>query len=60
MAEFRRGIHGFREIQKMQSKKLLGILILSALVLITVLAFIDKVLSKAENSGLSKVVFYVS
>jgi len=44
----------------MQSKKLLGILILSALVLITVLAFIDNVLSKAENPVLSKVVFYVS
>ena len=44
----------------MKSKKNLGTLLLSALVLIPILLFIGNVLSNAENPEWSKVVFFVS
>ena len=48
------------EKRKMKSKKNLGTLLLSALVLIPILLFIGNVLSNAENPEWSKVVFFVS
>lgn len=44
----------------MKSKKDLGILLLSALVLISILVFNGGLVSKSENRELPKVVFYVS
>ena len=47
-------------MKKMKNKRNLGILLLSAPVLIPILVFIGNVLSKAENPESSKVVFIVS
>lgn len=44
----------------MKNKKTLGLLLLSAFVLIPILVFIGNVLSNAENLEGSKAVFYVS
>lgn len=44
----------------MKRKKELNLLLLSALVLISALVFIDNVLSNSENPNWSKVVFFVS
>jgi hypothetical protein len=49
-----------RELKKMKSKKELGILLLSALVLYPMLVIFGNVLSKDENLELSEVVFFVS
>jgi len=51
---------GCMEAKKMKNKKNLATLLLSALVLIPILVFIGNVLSSAENSEWSKVVFFVS
>ena len=48
------------EAKKMKSKKNLDTLLWSALVLIPILVFIGNLLSSAENSEWSKVVFFVS
>ena len=51
---------GSMEAKKMKSKKNLGTLLLSALVLIPILLFIGNVLSNAENPEWYMVVFFVS
>jgi hypothetical protein len=47
-------------VKIMKNKRNLGALLLSALVLIAALVFIDNVLSRGENHEWSRVVFYVS
>jgi len=51
---------GCQEMIRMKRKKKLSLLLLSALVLISTLVFIDNVLSNPENPNWSKVVFFVS
>jgi hypothetical protein len=51
---------GGKETQEMKREKRLGALLLSALVLIAVLIFIEKVQPDVEHPKLPKVVFYVS
>jgi len=49
-----------QEMSRMKRKKELSLWLLSALVLISTLVFIDNVLSNPENPNWSKVVFFVS
>ena len=55
-----KNLPGCKVNKKMKSKKQLGLVISSALVLIAVLVLMDNVLSKTENPALSRTVFYVS
>jgi hypothetical protein len=52
--------HGCKEMTKMKSKKELGILLVLALVLISILVVNANLPSNAENKDLPKIVFYVS
>ena len=52
--------HGCTEMMNMKSKKKLGILLLLALGLISILVVNGNLPSDAENKELPKVVFYVS